>query len=122
MSTAANLKIRQAFANRLVSIMQATPEVGSQVRLAKAANLSQASIQRFLSLASSATIDNVAKLAEALGISPGELLEDPASRIQYDRSAYALLSAEEKRGIELFVAFTIHQHFHGGMGGSNGVV
>jgi DNA-binding phage protein len=67
-------ELRQVIADRLRELMAASPDLDTQVKLAHQAGLSQSSIARILSADSSATVDSIANLALAFGISPASLL------------------------------------------------
>jgi transcriptional regulator with XRE-family HTH domain len=67
-------ELRQVIADRLRELMAASPDLDTQVKLARRSGLSQSSVARILSADSSATVDSIANLARAFDIPPASLL------------------------------------------------
>jgi transcriptional regulator with XRE-family HTH domain len=101
-------KIRRVAAARLREWMAGDSRLNTQVKVANAAGIAQASVQRLLSCKESSTVDKLAAIAGAFCRSAAELLEDPEEDgIRYDRTAFRRLKDSDKASIERFIAFTI---------------
>lgn len=89
------MKLRELLARRLRELMDARPDLDTQMKVAAKSKLGQSTIQRILSDQQAATVDVVEALAKAFGISPVELLIDDRKDAQL-LLALGKLDAEEK--------------------------
>ncbi|MEL5392848.1 helix-turn-helix transcriptional regulator [Serratia nevei] len=86
-------------------------DLSSQAKVAHAAGIGQATVNRVLSCEGNITINNLEAIASAFGRRGYELLLKPKdpTLINYDRSQYAQLTAEDKAKIESFIEFVMQQ-------------
>ncbi|QIX18356.1 helix-turn-helix domain-containing protein [Burkholderia multivorans] len=107
---------RRILATNLRRLMQATPDLDTQAKLAARAHISQSSVGRFLSGAVYPQLAQVESIAEVFGITVADLLTDtdatPTSShaITYDHEAVATLPADQKQQIEEFIAFVVQRN------------
>lgn len=99
-------------AENLQRWMESNRALSSQQKVAEAAGVSQATINRLLRNEASITLNNLAAIAGAFGRRPYELIVPPGDTgmIKYDHSRYALLPENEKAKIESFIDFTFSQN------------
>ncbi|CAI1023255.1 Helix-turn-helix [Serratia ficaria] len=98
-------------ASNLERWMSNNRDLSSQAKVAAAAGIGQATVGRVLSREGNITINNLEAIASAFGRRGYELLlqqKDP-TLINYDRSQFALLPAEDKAKIESFIEFIMQQ-------------
>lgn len=74
------MKTRQVLAARLKDCMAKRPDLDTQVKVAKAADVTQSSVGRCLHASNSATTDMLDSLAKAFGITTIELIATPQER------------------------------------------
>lgn len=104
--------LRMILARKLRWYMDHYPHVDKQEKVAKRAGISQSSVNRVLSGKVDTQMRVVESLANAIGISPTDLLIDDAndaSVIHYDRVRYAQLPETEKKVIERYIEFVLSQ-------------
>lgn len=104
--------LRMILARKLRWYMDHYPHVDKQEKVAKRASISQSSVNRVLSGKVDTQMRVVESLANAIGISPTDLLiddENDASVIHYDRVRYAQLPEAEKKAIERYIEFVLSQ-------------
>lgn len=99
-------------AQNLTSWMQANKELKSQAAVAEKAEVGQSTVNRLLNREASISINNLAAIAAVFNRRAYELLIPPhdESVIQYDRSRYADLPAEEKAKIKSFIDFVMSEN------------
>jgi len=107
-----NSEIGIVVASNLQHWMDSNRALSSQQKVAEAAGVSQATINRLLRNEASITLNNLAAIAGAFGRRPYELIVPPgdAGMIKYDHSRYALLPEGEKAKIESFIDFVFSQN------------
>lgn len=107
-----NSKIGIVVASNLQRWMESNRALSSQQKVAEAAGVSQATINRLLRNEASITLDSLAAIAGAFGRRPYELIVPPGDTgmIKYDHSRYALLPDSEKSKIESFIEFVHSQN------------
>lgn len=101
--------IGEIVSHNLKRWMASSRDLSSQQRVADAAHISQATINRILRNEVSATVANLEAISRAFGRSAYEILippNDPAT-ISYDRARYALLPEADKDKVESYVAFVM---------------
>lgn len=106
-------QIGKIFAHRLKELMAVRPDLDTQVKLAKVTGMSQTTIGRILKSRVSPTLEHVGSIADAFGMSIGEMVGstmDKSSLINYDRKAYARLTDEQKKAIESYIHHQICHH------------
>lgn len=74
------MKTRQVLAARLKDCMARRPDLDTQVKVARAADVTQSTVGRCLSASSAATVDLLDQLAKAFGIPPLELIAQAQER------------------------------------------
>jgi transcriptional regulator with XRE-family HTH domain len=82
------------------------------VKLARRAGISQSSVARVLAGNVDTQVSIVESLADAIGVSAAELLEDEAgakATLQYDRTRFAALPATEQAKIKSYIDFVLSQ-------------
>nr|WP_230085756.1 helix-turn-helix transcriptional regulator [Providencia huaxiensis] len=86
--------------------------IKSQAQLSVSSGLGQATVNRIIKNESSATIDSVAAIANALGRKPYELLmsKDDEDVLHYDHKKFAALPDNEKEKIQDFIEFIISKN------------
>ncbi|NIF80156.1 helix-turn-helix transcriptional regulator [Paraburkholderia sp. Cy-641] len=103
--------LRKVVADNVRRLQKAQPELQRQADLARAANVSQSSINRLLEGETNCLLITALEVAKAFGVSLYELIEEDGAKdkveIDYDRSGYATLGAAEKERIAAFIKFTI---------------
>ncbi|EJD6539131.1 helix-turn-helix transcriptional regulator [Providencia rettgeri] len=84
----------------------------SQAQLSVKSGLGQATVNRIIKNESSATVDSVAAIADALGRKPYELLmsKDDEDVLHYDHKKFAALPLCEKEKIQDFIEFIISKN------------
>jgi transcriptional regulator with XRE-family HTH domain len=95
--------IREILAANIRRYMRTVPAVDTQVKLARRAGISQSSVARVLAGNVDTQVSIVESLADAIGVSAAELLEDEAgakATLQYDRTRFAALPATEQAKIK----------------------
>jgi transcriptional regulator with XRE-family HTH domain len=70
-----NTSLRLALAKNIASLMQKTPALDTQVKLAKRSGIAQSSVGRILRGEVAATLDNIESIATAFGVSADFLLQ-----------------------------------------------
>ncbi|MGY4831999.1 helix-turn-helix domain-containing protein [Burkholderia pyrrocinia] len=86
--------------------------VDRQEKVAKRAGISQSSVNRVLSAKVDTQMRVVESLAQAIGVSPTELLTDEDNNtavIHYDRVRFARLPDADKKAIERYIEFVLSQ-------------
>ncbi|MFS7359007.1 helix-turn-helix domain-containing protein [Rahnella inusitata] len=108
----ANTEIGIIAAQNLTSWMQANKELKSQAAVAEKAEVGQSTVNRLLNREASISINNLAAIAAVFNRRAYELLIPPHDEtvIQYDRSRYAALPAEEKAKIKSFIDFVMSEN------------
>lgn len=99
-------------ASNLQRWMESNRAFSSQHKVAEAAGVSQATINRLLRNEASITLNNLAAIAAVFGRRAYELIVPPGDTgmIKYDHSRYALLPETEKAKIESFIDFILAQN------------
>jgi len=104
--------IREVLAANIRRYMRTVPAVETQVKLARRAGISQSSVARVLAGNVDTQVSIVESLADAIGVSAAELLEDEAdtkATLQYDRARFAALPATEQAKITSYIDFVLSQ-------------
>ncbi|AVN50233.1 MULTISPECIES: helix-turn-helix domain-containing protein [Serratia] len=98
-------------ASNLELWMSNNRELSSQAKVGAAAGVGQSTVNRVLSREGNITINSLEAIAGAFGRRGYELLLKPKdpTLINYDRSQYAQLPAEDKAKIESFIEFVMQQ-------------
>lgn len=98
-------------ASNLEKWMSGNRELSSQVKVAAAAGVGQATVNRVLSREGNVTINSLEAIAGAFGRRGYELLlqQNDPTLINYDRSQFAQLPPEDKAKIESFIEFVMLQ-------------
>ncbi|WP_071739013.1 helix-turn-helix domain-containing protein [Burkholderia ubonensis] len=106
--------IRQILAKRLHELMEATPHLDTQVKVAARAKIAQSTVGRILRAEVYAQLAQVESLAEAFRVSPASLLADDTKTVSdalaYDAEGYNSLPEADKEQIKAFIDFTIQRH------------
>ncbi|WGS40523.1 helix-turn-helix domain-containing protein [Burkholderia sp. JSH-S8] len=106
--------IRQILAKRLQNLMDATPHLDTQVKVAARAKIAQSTVGRILRAEVYAQLAQVESLAEAFRVSPASLLSDeenaPIGSLVYDEQGYNDLPEADKEQVRAFIEFTIQRH------------
>lgn len=87
--------------------MTKTPHLDTQVKVANATGLAQATIARILGGKVSATIDNLAAIAAAFGRDVGDLIGGGSDGLMYDRERVARLPTGEREKITSYIHFIL---------------
>lgn len=98
------------FAKRLKDLMAVRPDLDTQVKLASAARLSQTTVGRILNQKVSPTLEHVASIADAFGLTIGEIIGqevDTKAELHYERKLFAALSPDQRQSIESWVEHKI---------------
>jgi transcriptional regulator with XRE-family HTH domain len=101
------------FAKRLKDLMAVRPDLDTQVKLASAAHMSQTTVGRILNQKVSPTLEHVASIADAFGLTIGQMIAqdvDGKNELRYDRKAFAALTPPQKKSIESLIEHNI-QHY-----------
>jgi transcriptional regulator with XRE-family HTH domain len=104
--------IREVLAANIRHYMRTVPAVDTQVKLARRAGISQSSVARILAGNIDTQVSIVESLADAIGVSAAELLEDETSSretLQYDRTRFAALAPTEQAKIKSYIDFVLSQ-------------
>lgn len=106
------MTIRHVLSGRLSVLMVNRVDLNTQTKVAGRSGLGQSTIQRILACESSATIDALAAIAEAFGVSPNELLSDSpsCSAESIDTSLindWNLLTPVSQKCVRSFMAYTL---------------
>ncbi|WP_232448603.1 helix-turn-helix domain-containing protein [Burkholderia ubonensis] len=104
--------LRTILARKLRWYMDHYEHVDRQEKVAKRAGISQSSVNRVLSAKVDTQMRVVESLAQAIGVSPTELLTDDesdAAVIHYDRVRFARLADADKKAIERYIEFVLSQ-------------
>ncbi|WP_240462175.1 helix-turn-helix transcriptional regulator [Burkholderia sp. Nafp2/4-1b] len=104
--------LRAILARKLRWYMDHYAHVDRQEKIAKRAGISQSSVNRVLSAKVDTQMRVVESLAQAIGVSPTELLTDDdndAAVIHYDRVRFARLPDADKKAIERYIEFVLSQ-------------
>ena len=104
--------LRIILARKLRWYMDRYEHVDRQEKVAKRAGISQSSVNRVLSAKVDTQMRVVESLAQAIGVSPTELLtdeENDAAVIHYDRVRFARLADTDKKAIERYIEFVLSQ-------------
>lgn len=109
---AASSEIGLVVAGNLQRWMDSNRALSSQQKVAEAAGVSQATVNRLLRNEASISINNLESIAQAFGRRAYELIVPPGdnSVINYDHSNYALLPEIEKAKIESYIEFILSQN------------
>ncbi|RQR37837.1 helix-turn-helix domain-containing protein [Burkholderia sp. Bp9142] len=106
--------IRQILARRLHSLMEVTPHLDTQMKVATRAKIAQSTVGRILRGEVYAQLAQVESLAEAFRVTPASLLTDkdaPSSSTPVqDESGYNSLPEADKEQIKAFIEFTIQRY------------
>ncbi|WP_186153473.1 helix-turn-helix domain-containing protein [Burkholderia gladioli] len=106
--------IRQVLANRLKSLMAATPHLDTQVKVAARAKIAQSTVGRILRAEVYAQLVQVESLAEAFRVTPASLLSDDSEAatgpLVYDAPGYNNLPKSDKEQISTFIDFIIKRN------------
>ncbi len=106
-----NQPLRKIVADNVRRLQKRHPELERQADLARAAEVSQSSINRLLEGETNCLLITAVGVANAFGVSLYELIEEGGTaggrEIPYNRKRYAELSAAEKERIAAFIEFTI---------------
>ncbi|KML53857.1 metal-dependent hydrolase [Burkholderia cepacia] len=101
---------REILALKLKQLMDAHPTLNTQGRLAARAGLAQRTVGRMRNNEADPQLGHVEAVADALGVSLVSLISDePASGngLQYDTTAVAQLSGEDRKKIESYIEFVL---------------
>jgi transcriptional regulator with XRE-family HTH domain len=93
--------------------MEVRPDLDTQIKLAAVTGMSQTTVGRILKSRVSPTLEHVAQIAAAFGLSIAQIFAQDTERyseINYDRKGYSQLSGLQKRKIESFIEFEISAH------------
>lgn len=104
------------FAKRLKDLMAVRPDLDTQVKLANTAQMSQTTVGRILNQKVSPTLEHVASIADAFGLTIGEIIGqevDKKAELHYERKAFAALSPDQKQSIESLVHHKILDYAEG---------
>ena len=93
----AAIQLRQVIADRLRELMATRADLGTQVKLARRAGISQSTVARILSADSAATADSIANLAHAFGVPPASLLMGDPVKIELLVTAQGLTAEGRQR-------------------------
>ena len=74
-----NTSLRIALAQNIAALMEKTPALDTQVKLAKRSGIAQSSVGRILRGEVAATLDNIEAIAKAFGVSANFLLQHETS-------------------------------------------
>lgn len=94
------------FAKRLKDLMAVRPDLDTQVKLAAATQMSQTTIGRILNKKVSPTLEHVGSIADAFGLTVGEVIGqeiDKKAELHYERKLFAVLQPDQKQSIESLV-------------------
>lgn len=100
---------REVLARRVRQLMDASPALDTQDKLAARCGIAQSTVGRILRCEVAATLDNVQALARAFGVPPGELVGPREQLRELDR-LLAMLPAEEVEKIEAYARFVHAQY------------
>lgn len=107
--------LREILAANVRRYMSIVPAVDTQAKLAKRAGISQSSVARVVAGNVDTQIGIVESLADAIGVSAAELIEDEANAkgtLQYDRTRFAALPETEQAKIKSYIDFVLSQAGH----------
>jgi transcriptional regulator with XRE-family HTH domain len=102
--------IGKLFARRLKDLMAVRPDLDTQVKLAARAQMSQTTIGRILNAKVSPTLGHVASIADAFGLTIGEVIGqevDKKAELHYERKLFGDLQPDQKQSIESLVQHKI---------------
>ncbi|MEW9584314.1 helix-turn-helix domain-containing protein [Paraburkholderia sp. DGU8] len=103
--------LREVLAENVRAQMARNPAVDTQTKLANRAGISQSSVARVLAGNVDTQISIVAALADAIGVTPGRLLDDQHRQpeLQLDKERFAKLPAAERAKIQSYIDFVMAQ-------------
>ncbi|WP_322789515.1 helix-turn-helix domain-containing protein [Paraburkholderia sediminicola] len=103
--------LREVLADNVRAHMSRNAAVDTQTKLANRAGISQSSVARVLAGNVDTQISIVAALADAIGVTPGRLLdrEEAEPELQLDRERFAKLPAAERAKIQSYIDFVMAQ-------------
>ena len=107
----AAIQLRQVIADRLRELMATRADLGTQVKLARRAGISQSTVARILSADSAATADSIANLAHAFGVPPASLLMGDPVEIELLVTAQGLTAEGRQRLLGYAAALSAGQPF-----------
>ncbi|KVM89430.1 helix-turn-helix domain-containing protein [Burkholderia stagnalis] len=115
---------REILALKLKQLMDAHPTLNTQGRLAARAGLAQRTVGRMRNNEADPQLGHVEAVADALGVSLVSLISDESPSgdgLQYDATAIAQLSNEDRKKIESYIEFVLSTSGAARMGGKETV-
>lgn len=104
-------KLRTVLARRLRELMDATPALDTQMKIAARSGIAQSTVGRILRGDVAVTLDNVEALADAFGRDPADLLTYVKSKARAAfQDAVAGLPAAEIEKVSAYARFVKAQH------------
>lgn len=103
-------ELRRVLASNLDRLMLSRPGLETQLHLAKRSGVAQSTVGRILRAETSATLDNLEALADALGTDAAALLHSGAFRPASELPDASHLPDEEKARIAAFIGFTVAEY------------
>lgn len=105
-------KTRLVLARRLARLMDSTPALDTQVKLATASGLAQSTIGRILRADVAVSIDNLEAIADAFGLEVRDLLHEKQieSEDVGGTPTYDSLPDQERAKINSFIAWTVAEY------------
>lgn len=98
-----NAKLRDVLAQNLVRLMETTPSLDTQVKLAKRAKIAQSTVGRILRRTAAPTLDNLESIAGAFGIQAHDLINDKSN--ENERELAGGLTREDLQDLRVFAEF-----------------
>ena len=105
-------KTMQQVIVNVTRLMEQSPTLNRQTKLAKRTGLGQATISRLLRGETEFTIGQLEAVAAAFGVQPCDLLLDAsgATGVRYDAEAFSKLPEADREKIESYIRFVINEY------------
>lgn len=84
------MSLRKIFAAKLTGLMEESFSLDTQVKVSKAADISQSSVGRFLKGSVSPTLDNLEAIANVFGVPPSFLVQGPSELVNTNSIDYRI--------------------------------